>query len=62
MKHEPGIFEERHPDVEAERIARARSSVNDGRFHDHAVVREWFKTFGSDHFRPFRDWLADRNG
>lgn len=62
MKHEPGIFEERDPVAEAAAIARAREDVAAGRVHDHAIVGAWLKTWGSAGYKPFWEWLADRDG
>ena len=61
MKHEPGIFEQPDPDVEAAAIARARADIAAGRYHDHAVVAEWLKTWGQPGRLPFREWLAARD-
>jgi predicted transcriptional regulator len=62
MEHEPGIFEQRDLEAEAASIARARADIAAGRVHSHAVVKEWLLTWGTSERRPFREWLAARNG
>lgn len=62
MKHEPGIFEQRDVEAEAASVARAHADVLDGRCHEHAIVAEWFRTWGAPGRKPFREWLAARNG
>lgn len=56
----PGI---RHiDDVDADSEARALADFEAGRFHDHAVVSQWFGTFGKPGYKPFKEWLAERDG
>ncbi len=62
MKHDPGIFEEPDPVAEAAAIERARADVTAGRYHDHAVVKQWLQTWTSADYKPFHEWLAARNG
>lgn len=62
MKHEPGIFEQPDLKAEAASIARAHTDVLAGRCHEHAIVAEWLKTWGTSDRKPFREWLATRNG
>ena len=62
MKHEPAIFEEPDPAVEAAAIARARAAAAEGRVYPHEVVGEWLKTWGKPGRLPFKEWLAQRDG
>lgn len=62
MKHEPGIFDQRDADAEEAAVVRARADAAAGRVHDHAVVGDWLKTWGKPDRKPFREWLAARNG
>ncbi len=56
----PGI---RHIDEDdAEDDARALADFEAGRFHDHAVVGQWLKTWGRPDHKPFKEWLADQDG
>ncbi|MEG3087894.1 hypothetical protein [Sphingomonas sp. PB4P5] len=52
------------PTTEAEILAadaRARADFAAGRYHDHAVVAEWLKTWGRPGRLPFKEWLNARN-
>lgn len=62
MKHEPGIFEQPDPDVEAAADARGLADVAAGRVHSHAIVSEWLKSWTGPDYKPFHEWLADRDG
>ena len=42
--------------------ARALADITAGRVYPHEVVGEWLKTWGKPGRRPFKEWLADRNG
>lgn len=56
----PGI---RHvDDDDAESEARALADFEAGRYHDHAVVSQWFMTWGKPGYKPFEEWLAARDG
>ena len=56
----PGIghFE----DVDSESEARALADFEAGRYHDHAIVSQWLKTWGTPGYKPFGEWLAARDG
>lgn len=43
-------------DEEAE-LTRARADIEAGRFHDHAIVAEWLKTWGTPERKSFHEWL-----
>lgn len=52
MKHEPAIFEQSDPDVEAQAIFRARADIAAGRTIAHAAVIDWLKTWGTPEDKP----------
>ena len=62
MKHEPDFLRENDEAAEDAAIARARADYAAGRYHDHAVVGEWLKTWGTRDRKPFKEWLAARDG
>lgn len=62
MKHEPGIFEEYDEEAIAAADARARADMAAGRCYPHELVGEWLRTWGTPECRPFKEWLAARNG
>lgn len=41
--------------------ARALEDIAAGRVHDHAVVAEWLKTWGTPDQRSFKEWLNTRD-
>lgn len=57
MEHEPGIFDRPDAEEEAASLARARADRAAGRGYPHSIVKEWLKTWGSDDFKPFQEWL-----
>ena len=61
VKHDPGIFDTRDAEAEDSAIARARADAAAGRGHNHSVVSEWLKTWGTPDRKPFREWLAARD-
>ena len=62
VKHEPAIFEEPDPAVEATAIAQARADVAAGRVYPHALVSEWLRTWSQPDSKPFQEWLAAKDG
>lgn len=57
MKHEPGIFEQDDEEAIAASDTRARADYAAGRYHSHAIVGRWLKTWGTPDFKPFFEWL-----
>ena len=53
----PGTAEE-----EAEADTRAREDIAEGRIYRHELIGEWVATVGRDDYRPFKEWLAARDG
>ena len=42
--------------------AQAEADIAAGRYYPHEVVGEWLKTWGDADFKPFKEWLAPRDG
>ncbi|MDR6147743.1 putative transcriptional regulator [Sphingomonas sp. SORGH_AS870] len=57
MEHEPSIFEQRDEAAEALSLERARADYAAGRYHDHATVSAWLRTWGTPNRKSFREWL-----
>ncbi|WP_315764809.1 antitoxin [Sphingomonas sp. Y38-1Y] len=57
MEHEPGIFETRDEEADAEADARAMADYRAGRSYPHSVVKQWLRTWGDPDFKPFDEWL-----
>lgn len=56
----PGIFHVDDDDPEED--ARVEADIAAGRVYPHAIVGEWLKTAGAPDWKPFKEWLATRDG
>ena len=56
----PGILHVDDEDPEGD--ARAEADIMAGRCYPHEIVGEWLKTWGDADYKPFKEWLTDRDG